>query len=174
MNTARALFGIGFLGASVFASVVAYRKFWGKREAVIPDRKEGVPKPSGGGGASSPSRMDGRPPNLSGDSEGYNTDLFPNHASVREVFFDLGYPTDMGLEGQVEDEVTQAFQEHWNLTLAAIMSGKIPAPNENFRGALDPDSVPGERTLSAAEVVKMAVESGDIPGWQALLIGVRS
>lgn len=138
--------------------------------------------PSGGGGDGSNSGGSGSgsgssssstspPPNISGDSSGYNTKLFPSPTEVRVIMKTLGYDVAQGSAPLVSSSnptnahVSQ-FQDAFNRVTAAVASGKIKGagllpfpldnkvPNQwsNLKGRLSVDGVPGKYTLRAMEI----------------------
>ncbi|MEE9386316.1 MAG: hypothetical protein V3V08_23125 [Nannocystaceae bacterium] len=113
----------------------------------LPPGLQSVPATGGGGGGSAPAwHQWGYTgiPNLSGDEDGYNTDLYPSAKEVRQGFMFLGYQVGGGDETLNGHPLVKKFQEDWN-----------EAAETGFQDAIGeflPDKVPGPGTLRALEI----------------------
>jgi hypothetical protein len=169
--------GVGVAGATGLAGfgfyrLGAYLGWWGASPLIIiddekpkkkdPDKADD--KPSDGGGSNSRDRAIGRPPNTSGDPEGYNTKRYPHPGAVRLTMTGLGYKVEYNNEtlvpnNQPHAEVTR-FQSEWNRVIRGLDSGSVKFPSspadpsklKPFRGLLDSDGIPGKNTLNAMEI----------------------
>ena len=160
--TGLAVFGLYKLGARY--------GWWSRRTdtIVIDDSSDkrsggGETKPSGGGGSSTRKRAIGKPPNVSGDRQGYNTNLVQGPGPVRLAMIAIGYkvkatPTTLVPDGQPNGEV-QRFQNDWNRVIRGLDSGRVKFPPaddksklKQFRGVLIVDGIPGKNTLNALEI----------------------
>jgi hypothetical protein len=128
------------------------------------DGADGKDRPSGGGGGSSKGgRATGKPPNISGDPQGYNTTRFTSPAPVRLTLIFLGFKVESNDQTLVPNnkphpEVSR-FQREWNRVIRGIDAGKVVFPAnmddpllKNLRGLLDEDGIPGKNTLNALEI----------------------
>jgi hypothetical protein len=169
--------GAGVVGATGLAAFGLYRLgafmgWWGGSSVIIIDDKKGdEPKkndkkqtddtPADGGQSNARTRAIGKPPNVSGDPEGYNTQRYPHPGSVRLTMTALGYKVEYNAETLVPNnkphpEVTR-FQNDWNRVIRGLDSGKVIFPSgvsdpsmfKPFRGLLDADGIPGKNTLNA-------------------------
>lgn len=126
---------------------------------------EGGSKSSSGSGTQA-KRARGKPPNISGDSAGYNTELFSSHAAVRIAINKLGYSVpynggELSPSGQANPEVRR-FQSDWNKVIKGLDSGKVEFPSGAaasdgarlgyFRGLLGVDGITGRNTFNALEI----------------------
>lgn len=181
---AKVAVGAGITGGLGLAAFGAYQLgkrlgWWGQAHSVIviddrKDSKDGGGSSDGGtsgggssgGGSSggSPSgRASGKPPNISGDPEGYNTTRFPSPGPVRMALITMGYKVEANDETLVPNNKPNAevrrFQTDWNRVIRGIDSGKVKLPDINepqlkhYRGLLDEDGIPGKNTLNALEIV---------------------
>lgn len=95
------------------------------------------------------------PPNLSGDSEGYNTGMFPNQRSVRTPMrSSLGYPIEINDNDLVDEPMVEAFQRHYNwvsLNPNESIGGPFTASDLGTTGTLLVDGIAGKYTLRALE-----------------------
>lgn len=169
---AGALAGAGLLGFGVYK--LGQRLGWWGASAIVFDddddssksdggskpSKDDKPKPSGGGGI----RAIGKPPNVSGDPQGYNTERYPHPGAVRLTMTALGYKVEYSAETLVPNnephpEVIR-FQREWNKVIKGLDSGRVKFPSpvddpsklRSFRGLLDDDGIPGKNTLNAMEI----------------------
>jgi hypothetical protein len=117
----------------------------------------------GGGGSTKGGRASGKPPNISGDPQGYNTTRFTSPAPVRLTLIFLGFKVESNDQTLVPNnkphpEVSR-FQREWNRVIRGIDAGKVVVPAnmddpllKNLRGLLDEDGIPGKNTLNALEI----------------------
>ncbi|WP_106093318.1 hypothetical protein [Enhygromyxa salina] len=165
--------GAGVAGATGLAAFGFYRLgafmgWWGGSSLIVIDDEKRDPKktddtPADGGQSNSRDRAIGKPPNISGDPEGYNTQRYPHPGSVRLTMTGLGYKVEYNNETLVPNntphpEVTK-FQNDWNRVIKGLDSGKVKFPSGSdpsklkpFRGLLDADGIPGKNTLNAMEI----------------------
>ena len=161
--TGLAVFGLYKLGARY--------GWWSRRTdtIVIDDSSDkrsgdgGTKDRSSGGGSSTRKRAIGKPPNTSGDPEGYNTKLFQGPGPVRLAMIAIGYkvkatPTTLVPDDKPNGEV-QRFQNDWNRVIRGLDSGRVKFPPaddkrklKQFRGLLIVDGIPGKNTLNALEI----------------------
>lgn len=178
MSTAKKVgIGAGILTATGLVGLAAYKLgvrmgWWGADTNPIiiddpQDKTDGKPgddaRPIDGGG-STRVRAVGKPPNVSGDSHGYNTQRYPHPGAVRLTMTTLGYKVEFSGETLVPDgepnPEVKLFQNEWNKVIRGLDSGKVkfasPVDDSTklaaFRGLLDPDGIPGKNTLNAMEV----------------------
>jgi len=123
------------------------------------DGKDGKPARSG-----TRKRAVGKPPNVSGDREGYNAVRFKSSAPVRLTMKALGYKVPFNDDPLVSktassNPLVSKFQRDWNSVIRGLDSGKVkltglsdPPKAKLFRGLLDIDGVPGKNTLNALEI----------------------
>jgi hypothetical protein len=111
---------------------------------------------------SSSSSSGSRPPNVSRDPAGYNTEMYPDPKSVRRGLDFLGY--DMPIVNvPPPDDAVGAFQEDWNEAVASGFAGAT--------GKLSVDRVPGKYTLRALEIATSGTDGASIldlyrgPAW---------
>jgi hypothetical protein len=167
--------GAGVVGVTGLAGFGIYKLgvhmgWWGASPIIIDDPKDGKDgksrddaRPIDGGG-SSRTRAVGKPPNVSGDADGYNTQRYPHPGAVRLTMTALGYKVEYSAEtlvpnGKPNPEVTK-FQVEWNKVIHGLDSGKVkfasPVDDSSklasFRGLLDADGIPGKNTLNAMEI----------------------
>jgi hypothetical protein len=170
--------GAGVVGVTGLAGFGLYKLgvrmgWWGASPIIIDDPQDGGGKSQddarpidggGGGGGATRGRAVGTPPNVSGDSNGYNTQRYPHPGAVRLTMTALGYKVEYSAETLVPDgksnpEVTR-FQSEWNKVIHGLDSGKVkfPTPVDDssklaaFRGVLTADGIPGKNTLNAMEI----------------------
>ena len=170
---------VGLTSATGLAAYGLYRlgdyMGWWRRTPTIVIDDEPAPKGGGGGGGggtkpSAPStkprgRAIGRPPNITGDSAGYNTTLWPGPGPVRLAMLAQGYKmsaTDDPIadEGKGHPQVRR-LQGDWNKVIRGIDKGKVKLPKtvdqpsllKHFRGVLVVDGLPGKNTLNGLEVL---------------------
>jgi hypothetical protein len=183
--------GAGVVGGAGLLAYGLYKLgqrlgWWGASVIVIDDSSEG------GGGvtpsksedkatpARAGSRAVGKPPNVSGDPEGYNTQRFPHPGAVRLTMTALGYKVEYSAEtlvpnNQPNTEVTK-FQREWNKVIHGLDSGdvKFPSPVDDssklksFRGLLGEDGIPGKNTLNAMEIALNNQLKNKMP-WRSLV-----
>jgi hypothetical protein len=169
--------GAGIVGVTGLAGFGLYKLgvrmgWWGVSPIIIDDPQDGGggetqdnSRPiEGGGGGSSGARASGNPPNYTGDSNGYNTKLFPEPSAVRLALREIGYRVEYNNETLVPDNRPNAevkrFQNEWNKVIRGIDSGKIKLPLtpsqpvmvKGLRGLLVADGIPGKNTLNALEI----------------------
>ncbi len=171
---AGATLGLGLLGLGIYR-LGMWAGWWGASGIVIDDpirpdtqpddaKPDTKPKPNDGGGGGSRGRASGKPPNSSGDPEGYNTELYPSPAPVRLGLKLVGYPVPYSSEtlnpnSKANADVTR-FQREWNRVIQGIDSGSVKLPSsppepkwvERLRGSLDTDGIAGKNTLNALEI----------------------
>lgn len=94
------------------------------------------------------------PPNVSGDSAGYNTELFPDPKSVRKALRFLGYPVNENLTTPPPASQVKRFQGHYNQS--SIME------QYDAVGYLDEDGVPGKFTLRGLEIAVSGTDGPDL------------
>jgi hypothetical protein len=166
--------GAGVVGGAGLLAYGLYKLgqrlgWWGASVIVIDDSSDGsgpnrrddkvAPTPSRAG-----TRAAGKPPNVSGDAEGYNTQRYPHPGAVRLTMTALGYKVEYTAEtlvpnNQPNTEVTK-LQREWNKVIRGLDSGKVVFPSpvddstklRDFRGLLDEDGIPGKNTLNAMEI----------------------
>jgi hypothetical protein len=128
----------------------------------------------------------GKPPNISGDPEGYNSEIWAGPFPVRSAFAVIGYPVSMspedmnvGLGGpdpknpQPNPHVTQ-FQKDWNKVANAVAGGlKIESKTaipliSKYTGKLDVDGIAGPNTLNGLEIAWRNQFDSNV-GWPALV-----
>lgn len=171
--------GVGLAGYGVFR-LGKWAGWWGRSSSIVIDESEREPskgedaKPSGGGGgggtdsvpdSGGKTRAIGKPPNMSGDPQGYNTKVWPSPSPVRLAFkahgYDMPYSQDaITNASKPHDEVVRRFQRDWNKVINGIDAGKVGLPSDpkdalalrSLRGLLDDDGVPGKNTLNALEI----------------------
>jgi hypothetical protein len=172
--------GVGVAGVTGLAGFGLYKLgvrmgWWGGASPIIIDdpqdggSKDGArpiddARPIDGGGGSTRARAIGKPPNVSGDQAGYNTQRYPSPGPVRLTMTVLGYKVEYNNktlvpDGQGNAEVNR-FQVEWNKVIHGLDSGsvKFPTPVDDssklaaFRGLLDADGIPGKNTLNAMEI----------------------
>lgn len=161
--------GAGVTGAVGLAGFGLFRLgqrfgWWGRTTIVIDDETTTDSSSKKSGGGSSRARAIGKPPNTSGDPEGYNTELFPHPGAVRMALITTGYKVAVSgdplvTEGQSNAEV-QRFQSDWNKVIHGLDSGKVEFPTpvddpsklKQFRGLLVVDGIPGKNTLNGLEI----------------------
>ena len=93
--------GVGAVGATGLAAYGVYRLgqhfgWWGKDTGGIVIDDETTPADGGGtapidGGSTKKIRARGKPPNMSGDPAGYNTEQFPGPGPMRLALLSQGY-----------------------------------------------------------------------------------
>lgn len=115
------------------------------------------PKTGGTGGGTS-----SNPPNLSGDSAGYNTIMFPNARAVREVLSWLGYSITVNDKSVVQNSAAKEFQRDYNI---AAENGIFSA-----QGKVLADGTMGKYSLRALSIV--ATDGTESPGVTVLDINV--
>jgi hypothetical protein len=122
-----------------------------------------------------PSRPAGNPPNVSGDSAGYNSQFFNSRQSILDAFEQLGYVTptdrdtmnDLGADGQLggDDDKPSAevrkFQQQYNKV-------SLKFPGLGMRG-LDTDGKVGAHTLNGLEQAIIAVTKKAAGSWPNLV-----
>ena len=95
------------------------------------------------------------PPNLSGDSEGYNTTMFPTPLSVRTPMrATLGYNIAINTNPLVDNPMVESFQRHYNwvsLNPNESIGGPFTASDLGTKGTLLVDGIAGKYTLRAVE-----------------------
>ena len=117
---------------------------------------------SGGGGGSSQSGNP--PPNVSGDSAGYSTTLYPGPLPVRVGLISIGY--DVGLNDQpvgsedVSNPHAAAFQAHYNQASSTGFHGA--------QGELEMDGWMGPNSLNALEIILQYNKDGGEDDWAAM------
>lgn len=128
---------------------------------------------------SSGSRATGNPPNLSGNTAGYDTTMFPDPRSVRAWLREFGYDVADNNDGLKGLKAVSKFQANWNAAVKAIGElrpdeiatmlggvsfdvGKLDA----IRGLLTVDDVPGPNTLNAMTVLSANKKYNNI-NWKA-------
>jgi hypothetical protein len=169
--------GVGVAGGTGLAALGVYKLgvrfgWWGQANnaVVIDDKKDGSrgdgssgDGSSGGGSGSRNIRATGKPPNISGDKQGYNTVMFPSPAPVRLTMIMLGYKVETSSQTLVPDnkpnEEVRRFQVEWNKVIRGLDSGKVKFPPDtsepllqHLRGVLDEDGIPGKNTLNGLEI----------------------
>jgi hypothetical protein len=169
--------GAGVVGVTGLAGFGIYKLgvrmgWWGASPIIIDDPQDGKDggdkkqddaRPIDGGGLSR-TRAVGKPPNVSGDVNGYNTQRYPHPGAVRLTMTAIGYKVEYSAEtlvpnGKPNPEVTR-FQVEWNKVIRGLDSGKVkfPSPVDDssklavFRGLVDADGIPGKNTLNAMEI----------------------
>jgi hypothetical protein len=169
--------GAGAAGATGLAAFGLYRLgaylgWWGGSTLIIidddkrpePKKKDADDTPADRGESNGRSRAIGKPPNVSGDPEGYNTQRYPHPGAVRLTMTGLGYKVEYNGEtlvpnNQPHPQVTK-FQNDWNRVIRGLDSGKVKFPTSvsdpskiaAFRGLVDVDGIPGKNTLNAMEI----------------------
>ena len=117
-----------------------------------------------------------RPPNLSGDSEGWNTEWFKNVAHVRRQFINQGYANDeFSSKPVIGLQFARNFQRDYNVVSRhAAAMGLIPykfmglGKTLSNMGTVDQDGTAGKNTLNALEIAhKLAVLKGRT--WQNIV-----
>jgi hypothetical protein len=183
--------GAGVVGGAGLLAFGLYKLgqrlgWWGASAIVIDDSSDGS------GGGSTPSRNDdtparagtravGKPPNVSGDPEGYNTQRYPHPGAVRLTMTALDYKVEYSAQtlvpnNQPNTEVTK-FQREWNKVIRGLDSGKVVFPSpvddssklRDFRGLLDEDGIPGKNTLNAMEIAFNNQLKNKMP-WRSLVV----
>lgn len=166
MNPLKVFLVIGALGATGFGVWKLYQHLMGDDELPAPSPG---PKPDnksgGGGGGGSSKKKPPRPPNMTGNPQGYNTTMFPGFPQVHQAFESLGYSVgpDTGKHPR-QGGVTQ-FQKDWNAVSRASKSGKIPS-YEYIIGELDEGEKAGKNTLRALEIVTYHQNKASFPPWK--------
>ncbi len=120
-------------------------------------------------------RFDGNPPNTSGDEEGYNIEVFPDPAAVRQAMVTLGYDIEVNQEPLENNAAVVEFQRDWNRVVQGIDDGEVnlpvnvPQPTllEQLRGRLDVDGTAGGNTLNALEIAVANLEH-NLVSWESL------
>lgn len=128
-------------------------------------------------------RCKGKPSDISNNSEGYDTALFPNTDAVRTILEQLGY--DVPSSGSLnKSSGVKAFQRDYNTVVrafdkgyieelrgAGVQSGVISTPKalDLFRGTLAIDGVPGRNTLRALAIIIHNIDRGNGIPWQQLV-----
>ena len=164
--TGLAAFGLYKLGS--------HKGWWGVPPVIFDDDEAAPGGGGGGGGGSKPSanpppkkrgRARGNPPNITGDPQGYNTDLWPGPGPARLALLSQGYKvsaTDEPLapEGRPHPQLRR-MQEDWNKVIRGIDSGRVKLPQDvdepgllkHYRGLLVVDGIPGKNSLNALEIL---------------------
>ena len=131
----------------------------------VPPPEDGKTPSNSGGGTSTRKRATGRPPNISGDSAGYNTTLWPRPGPIRLAMITQGYKVEANEKPLAPDDTPNAqvsqLQIDWNKVIRGLDSGKVKLPKgvsqpqlfKHFRGLLTVDGIPGKNTLNALEVI---------------------
>lgn len=91
----------------------------------------------------------GNPANLSGNSKGYNTKMFPNFSSVNAFLNKIGVSAPSG-EKSPNGAVMKKFQRQYNAISHDIANGVLTAP-VNIRGTLQVDGKWGPNSANALE-----------------------
>lgn len=120
----------------------------------------------GGGGGSEPrKRARGKPPNITNDPAGYNTELWPRPAPIRLAMLSQGYSVRASEKPLSPDDTPHAqvtqLQADWNKVIRGIDRGKVKLPSKvskpkllkHYRGLLVVDGLVGKNTLNALEVI---------------------
>ena len=178
----RTVMGLGIAAAFVGAAALGYgvyrhgRRYgwWGPNAEIVVDDQEqstdqGERTDQPGRGDSSNSRLAGKPPNISGDAAGYNTDFFPSPLPVRLALNRLGYSVPLSDNTLVpngrENPEVRRFQTHWNRLVGRLGAGeRLGSPNalKHVRGSLSVDGIPGRNTLNALEISWLLQKSSGI------------
>lgn len=159
------LIGAGVVAAGVVIAVLVWPKP-AKAEAlpVAPPAPGPTPGPS-------PTPVAPKPPNISGDPQGYNTQMFPDSQAVRSIFEQMRYVDDLPPESPPSKQTVRNFQQHWNALTNAVAAGKLSQYKglnqfDNLRGTLSVDGIPGPNTLRALEIAYLFQSSNpQTVGW---------
>lgn len=117
--------------------------------------------PVGGGGSGSGSGGGtANPPNLSGNSQGYNTELWPDPKSVRQALANLGYTIQVNDEPvgseQTKNPGALAFQRDYNKAVEDGMEMQYGSQaGKALLGKLEEDGWAGPNMLNALEAAYM-------------------
>lgn len=186
--------GVGLTGATGLAGFGLYRLgvrrgWWGRAPLIVIDDSDGKDgkdgkdgndgKDGSSGGSRSRSRAIGKPPNMSGDPEGYNTTRFNAPGPVRLTMILLGYKVDANGETLVPNNQPNAevmrFQREWNRVIRGLDSGKVKPPSVDktsllklLRGLLDEDGIPGKNTLNGLEIA-ISVALNSLTKWSTIV-----
>ncbi len=163
------------VGATTATGLLAYgvyrlgeRMGWWGASGIIMDDTTPPPKSDGksGGGSTSPrKRATGKPPNITGNSAGYNTELWGRPGPIRLALISQGYSVRANEQPLSPDDTPHAqitqLQSDWNKVIRGIDSGKVKLPKDaseskllkHYRGLLVIDGIVGKNSLNALEVI---------------------
>ena len=164
------------LGATTATGLLAYGIYrlgehlgWWGMSGIIMDDTKPPPKEGGGGsggGSTSPRRRaTGKPPNITGDSAGYNSELWARPGPIRLAMLSQGYKVRANEQPLSPDDTPHAqvtqLQSDWNKVIRGIDSGKVKLPKDasepkllkHYRGLLVIDGIVGKNSLNALEVI---------------------
>ena len=132
--------------------------WWGGSGIIIDDS---TPPPKGsdssqGGGTSQRKRATGKPPNITGNPQGYNSELWSRPGPIRLAMISQGYSVRANEQPLSPDDTPHAhvtqLQADWNKVIRGIDSGKVKLPKDvdeskllkHYRGLLVIDGIVGK------------------------------
>lgn len=133
------------------AALLMLKKKGSGGDTYVPEEEplpeEGEEAHESGGSSGGTGKAYGNPPNNSGDSAGYNTDMFKGPAGVRQWFVNLGYSLPINTNPVIKQASVKSFQRDYNK-----YSNKVAAQGDHSLGRLSVDGTAGKNTLNAVEI----------------------